>query len=299
MATLVIALTHATGRQCIVAQQRVEQRGLTGSRLAQDHGAAPGGHAGAHLVQATALGGRCHDYAHVWTHQAAHAVQIALELIGVAAVGLGEHHHRLGIAVECQHQRARHAVEQYLAGAERLHDQHAIHVGAKHLTLAASASAPTLKTRAARQHAFDHAHIVPGRTTYRHAVAHGGQQNLILATRLGKPHGMLGTKGVVGSRHQRKPAIQAHHGTQLHLLGLLGLGAKIIEGSLLSPIDRQVVERRNILQRVESRHACQQLLGRRESFGRKLPTAIALSPRPRRLFLRLSLRLAHKRLPAP
>ena len=58
---------------------------------------------------------------------------------------------------------------------------------------------------------------------------------------------MLGTKGVVGSRHQRKPAIQAHHGTKLHLLGLLGLGAKIIESSPLSITDRQVVERRNIL----------------------------------------------------
>ena len=228
-----------------------------------------------------------------------YAVQIALELIGVATVGLGEYHHRLGIAVECQHQRARHAVEQHLAGAERLHDQHAIHVGAKHLTLTASASAPALKTRAAWQHALDHAHVMPGRTAHRHAVAHGGQQNLILATRLGKPHGMLGTKGVVGSRHQRKPAIQAHHGTKLHLLGLLGLGTKIIEGSLLSPIDRQVVERRNILQRVEPRHACQQFLGRRGGFGRELPTTIALSPRPRRLFLRLSLRLAHKRLPAP
>ena len=120
--------------------------------------------------------------------------------------------------------------------------------------------------------------------THRTRRAHGGQQNLVLATRLGKPHGMLGTKGVIGSRHQWKPTIQAHHGTKLHLLGLLGPSTKIIEGSPLSIIDRQIVERRNILQRIESRHACQQLLGRRGSFGRKLPTTIALSPRPRRLF---------------
>ena len=110
---------------------------------------------------------------------------------------------------------------------------------------------------------------------------------------------MLGAEGIVGSRHQRKPAVQAHHGTQLHLLGLLGLSAKIIEGGPLGFIDRQVIKRRNILQRVEPRHACQQLLSRCRGFGRELPTTITLSPRPRRLFLRLSLSLSHKRLPAP
>ena len=109
---------------------------------------------------------------------------------------------------------------------------------------------------------------------------------------------MLGTKGVVGSRHQRKPAIQAHHGTELHLLGLLGVCAKVVKSSLLSRIDRQVIERRNILQRVKPRYTPQQLLSRCRGFGRELPTTIALSPRPRRLFLRLSLSLAHKRLPA-
>ena len=207
VATLVITLAYATSGQCIVAQQRIEQRRLAGTRLAQDHGTAPSRHAGAHLVQAEALGRRRHDHARVRTHQTAHAVQIALELIGLAAVGLGEHHHRLGIAIERQHERARHAIEQHLAGAERLHDQHAIHVGTKHLALTASASAPTLKTRTAWQHALDYAHVMPGRTTHRHAVAHGGQQNFVLATRLGKPHGMLGTEGITGSRHQRKPAI--------------------------------------------------------------------------------------------
>ena len=140
---------------------------------------------------------------------------------------------------------------------------------------------------------------MPGSTANRHAVAHGGQQDLILATRLGKPYGMLGTKRVIGSRHQRKPAVQAHHGTQLHLLGLLGPCAKAVKCSLLSRIDRQVIERRNILQRVKPRYTRQQLLSRCRSFGRELPTTIALSPRPRRLFLRLSLSLAHKRLPAP
>ena len=88
---------------------------------------------------------------------------------------------------------------------------------------------------------------MPGSTANRHAVAHGGQQDLVLATRLGKPYGMLGTKRVVGSCHQWKPAVQAHHGAQLHLLWLLGLRAKIIEGCLLGGIDRQIVERRNIL----------------------------------------------------
>ena len=140
---------------------------------------------------------------------------------------------------------------------------------------------------------------MPGSATHRHAIAHGRQQNLILATRLGKPHGVLGTKGIIGGRHQRKPAVQAHHGTELHLLGLLGMCAKVIEGSLLSRIDRQVIKRRNILQRVEPRHTRQQLLGRCRGFGRKLPTTITLSPRPRRLFLRFCLSLAHKRLPAP
>ena len=140
---------------------------------------------------------------------------------------------------------------------------------------------------------------MPGSAAHRHTVAHGRQQDLVLAARLGKPHGMLGAEGVVGSRHQRKPAIQAHHGTQPHLLGLLGMCAEIIKGSLLGFIDRQVIKRRNVLQRIESRHARQQLLGRRGGLGRKLPTTIALSPRPRRLFLRLSLSLAHKRLPAP
>ena len=140
---------------------------------------------------------------------------------------------------------------------------------------------------------------MPGSAAHRHTVAHGGQQDLVLAARLSKPHGMLGAEGIVGSRHQRKPAIQAHHGAKLHLLGLLGMCAEIIEGSLLGFIDRQVIKRRNILQRIEPRYARQQLLGRRGSLGRKLPTTIALSPRPRRLFLRLSLSLAHKRLPAP
>ena len=140
---------------------------------------------------------------------------------------------------------------------------------------------------------------MPGSTANRHAVAHGGQQDLVLATRLGKPYGMLGTKRVIGSRHQRKPAVQAHHGTELHLLGLLGLCTKVVKCSLLSRIDRQVIERRNILQRIKPRHACQQLLSRRRGFGRNLPTTVTLSPRPRRLFLRLSLSLAHKRLPAP
>ena len=75
--------------------------------------------------------------------------------------------------------------------------------------------------------------------------------------------------------------------------------AEIIKGSLLGFIDRQVIKRRNVLQRVKSRHACQQLLSRCRGFGRELPTTVALSPRPRRLFLRLSLSLAHKCLPAP
>ena len=104
MATLVITLAHAASSQRIVAQQRVEQRRLAGARLAQNHGTAPSRHAGAHLVQAEALGRRRHDHAHDRTHQTAHAVQIALELIGLAAVGLGEHHYRLGIAIERQHQ---------------------------------------------------------------------------------------------------------------------------------------------------------------------------------------------------
>ena len=102
---------------------------------------------------------------------------------------------------------------------------------------------------------------------------------------------MLGAKRVIGSRYQRKPAVQAHHGTKLHLLGLLGLSAKIIEGSLLSFIDRQVIERRNVLQRIESRHARQQLLGRCGGFGRELTTTITLSPRARRLFFALALAL--------
>ena len=110
---------------------------------------------------------------------------------------------------------------------------------------------------------------------------------------------MLGAKGVVGSGHQRKPAIQAYHGTELHLLGLLGMCAEIIKGSLLGFIDRQIIKRRDILQRIEPRYARQQLLGRHGRFGRELPTTVTLSPRPRRLFLRFSLSLAHKRLPAP
>ena len=122
MTALVVAFAHTAGRQRIVAQQCIEQRRLAGTRLAQNHGAAPGRHAGTDLVQTAALGRRRHDHAHVRTHQTAHAVQIALELIGLAAVSLGEHHHRLGIAVERQHQRARHTVEQHLAGTERLHD---------------------------------------------------------------------------------------------------------------------------------------------------------------------------------
>ena len=110
---------------------------------------------------------------------------------------------------------------------------------------------------------------------------------------------MLGAEGIVGSRHQRKPTIQAHHGAKLHLLGLLGMCAEIIKGSLLSFIDRQVIKRRNILQRVKPRYTRQQLLSRCRGFGRELPTTITLSPRPRPLFLRLSLSLSHKRLPAP
>ena len=139
---------------------------------------------------------------------------------------------------------------------------------------------------------------MPGSAAHRHTVAHGRQQDLVLAARLGKPHGMLGAEGIVGSRHQRKPAIQANNGTQPHLLGLLGMCAEIIKGSLLGFIDRQIIKRRDILQRVEPRYARQQLLGRRGGLGRKLPTTIALSPRPRRLFLRFSLSLSHKRLPA-
>lgn len=102
---------------------------------------------------------------------------------------------------------------------------------------------------------------MPGSAAHRHTVAHGRQQDLVLAARLGKPHGMLGAEGIIGSRHQRKPAIQAYHGAKLHLLGLLGMCAKDVKCRLLSFIDRQVIERRNILQRVESRHVCQQLLG--------------------------------------
>ena len=140
---------------------------------------------------------------------------------------------------------------------------------------------------------------MPGSAAHRHTVAHGRQQDLVLAARLGKPHGMLGAKGIVSSRHQWKPAIQAHHGAKLHLLGLLDMRAEIIKGSLLGFIDRQVIKRRNVPQRVKPRYTRQQLLSRCGSLGRELPTTIALSPRPRRLFLRLSLSLSHKRLPAP
>ena len=109
---------------------------------------------------------------------------------------------------------------------------------------------------------------------------------------------MLGTKRVIGSRHQWKPAIQAHHGAKLHLLGLLDMRAEIIKGSLLGFIDRQVIKRRNVPQRVKPRYTRQQLLSRCGSLGRELPTTITLSPRPRRLFLRFSLSLAHRCLPA-
>ena len=74
--------------------------------------------------------------------------------------------------------------------------------------------------------------------------------------------------------------------------------AEIIKGSLLGFIDRQIIKRRDILQRIEPRYARQQLLGRHGRFGREFPTTTALSPRPRRLFLRFSLSLSHKRLPA-
>ena len=139
---------------------------------------------------------------------------------------------------------------------------------------------------------------MPGSAAHRHTIAHGRQQDLVPTARLGKSHGMLGAEGIVGSRHQRKPTIQAHHGAKLHLLGLLGMCAEIIKGSLLSFIDRQVIKRRNILQRVKPRYTRQQLLSRCRGFGRELPTTIALSPRPRRLFLRFSLSLAHRCLPA-
>ena len=139
---------------------------------------------------------------------------------------------------------------------------------------------------------------MPGSAAHRHTIAHGRQQDLVPTARLGKSHGMLGAEGIVGSRHQRKPTIQAHHGAKLHLLGLLGMRAEIIKGSLLGFIDRQVIKRRNILQRVKPRYTRQQLLSRCRGFGRELPTTITLSPRPRRLFLRLSLSLAHRCLPA-
>ena len=140
---------------------------------------------------------------------------------------------------------------------------------------------------------------MPGSAAHRHTIAHGRQQDLVLTARLGKPHGMLGAEGIVGSRHQRKPAIQAHHGAKLHLLGPLGLRAKVVKCSLLSRIDRQVIERRNILQCVKPRYTRQQLLSRCGSLGREFPTTVTLSPCPRRLLLRFSLSLAHKRLPAP
>ena len=48
---------------------------------------------------------------------------------------------------------------------------------------------------------------MPGSAAHRHAIAHGGQQDLVLATRLGKPYGVLGTEGVVSGCYQRKPAV--------------------------------------------------------------------------------------------
>ncbi len=76
---------------------------------------------GTDLVQAAALGRGRHDHAHVRTHQAAHAVQIALELLGIQRSALAEY--TTGWHPSPAPTPARsHVVEQHLTGTERLDD---------------------------------------------------------------------------------------------------------------------------------------------------------------------------------
>ena len=119
--------------------------------------------------------------------------------------------------------------------------------------LAAVLPTPALKGSAARQNALDHAHVVPGRDAHGDGVAYRRQQPLALSTRLGEIDGMLCAEGAVLCRHQRKPAVEAHDATQLHLGGRRGICLrklldKRVERRALGVIDAHVGKRGDVAQ---------------------------------------------------
>ena len=254
VATSVVALAHRARCQRLVAEKRVEQRRLARSRLAQDHRARSRGHAGADLVEPLALGGGRHDDPRPLAHEAAHAPQVVRQLRLRATIGLREHDHRRRPAVVGEHEGARHAVEQHVTRAERLNDEYDVHVCREHLLLAAAAAAPPLEARAPRQHPLDDAHVVTGRAAHRNAVAHGGQQAVVLlAVLLGKGHRVLRAKRVALGDHERKPAVEAHHKAEAHLARVLRGGEKLLVGRALRVVHAQVGEVGQVAQGVHGR----------------------------------------------
>ena len=254
MASGVVALAHGVRLERLCTQQRVEQRGFACARLAQNHPHGTARNAGAHLVQPlTRMRGR-RDHANARAGKAAQVIGDLHDLGRLAAVDLGEHHHRLGPAITREHERPGHAVaherQGVALGAQGLHDKNHVDVGGEDLTLPTALSTPALKRRAARQHAQDHAHIMAGRHAHGDKIANGGQQPIAVHARaigsarprrataarprrlttrtaattalpplaLGKIHRVLGAqKRPRGRRDHGEPAVQAHHGAQLDL----------------------------------------------------------------------------------
>ena len=274
-----------------MAQKSVEERRLAGTRLAQDHRAAPGRNDRAYLVEPHPLGRRGHKHAGPLAHQPLYTGNIAFELIGAAAIGLGEHHRGHRPAIERENHGTGDAVEQHLAGTERLHDQDIVDVRGEHLALPAGTPAPALERGPARQNSLDHAHVVSGGQRHGHAIAHRRQQTLLVGAPLGKRDGMLRTEQRMFATDEGEPAIQADHAAQTQLLGRLGVLHERPVGGKLCIIDGQLGKSGHILKGIDGRKLAPKRLG--GNLGCLLAPAVALGPRPGRLLLSLAFALRH------
>ena len=137
------------------------------------------------------------------------------------AVGLREHHRTACPAVAHEYERAGDAVERHPTLAQRRNHDDLVEVGRKRLELAAPAPAPAREGAPARQHLLDDTHVVVGRHSHGHPVAHRGHDARLGRGALREVNGVLRAKRPLLARHQRKPAVEPYHAAQVECAGIL------------------------------------------------------------------------------
>ena len=178
--TALIASPHLSGCLYVGTYERVHERRFADARRADQRDRAPGSREPAELVDADARDCTGHD------HRRARSTPLdrgEVDRVGVHEVGLREHDHRIGAALEGEHELALEAAE-VRAVLEGLGEEDGVDVGGHDLGVARGAvhGIATHEGRSTRQHgrhdrrlvAVGHEHPVAGRNRCRTRIGPHG-----------------------------------------------------------------------------------------------------------------------------